>query len=294
MDAGITLFAMMERGFDTLRAIESECSSAIATVVSARDSHVTHDFFDEIAEYCHERGIAFRERREHLTTTTNYALAVSWRWLITPTPAGLIVLHDSLLPRYRGFGPLVTALINGEPEIGVTAVWASERYDAGDIIAQASTAITYPLPIQQAIRLTSVMYQQLALSIVRALAEGSPLPRVPQDDAEATYCLWRDDDDYHIDWALSAEAIRRFVDAVGPPYLGAATKCGQVHARVRAAEVRRGDLHIENRTPGKVFAIEDGCPVVVCGTGLLKIIDLIDDNTRASLLPLTHLRVRFH
>jgi methionyl-tRNA formyltransferase len=293
MDRGITLFAMMERGFDTLRAIESEFSSAITTVVSARDTHVTHDFFDEIAEFCDRRGIVFHERREHLATTTKYSLAVSWRWLIEPAPSGLIVLHDSLLPRYRGFGPLVTALINGESEIGVTAVWASERYDAGDIIAQASTSISYPLRIQQAIELTSVLYQQLALSIVRALANGLPLPRLPQDEAAATYSLWRDDHDYHIDWTRSAEEIRRFVDAVGPPYLGASVRCGQVYARVRAVETRK-DVRIENRTPGKVIAIEEGAPVVVCGTGLLKVLDLVEGNTSASLLPLAHFRVRFH
>jgi methionyl-tRNA formyltransferase len=293
MDAGITLFAMMERGFDTLRAIESEFPSAVTTVVSARDAHVIDDFFDEIAEFCHARRIRFRERREHPATTTKYSLAVSWRWVIAPVPAGLIVLHDSLLPRYRGFGPLVTALINGESEVGVTAVWASEQYDAGDIVAQASAPIVYPFRIQQAIALTSVLYQQLALTIVRAISDGSPLPRLPQDETEATYSLWRDDDDYSIDWTRSAEEIRRFVDAVGPPYLGASTKCGRAFARVRAAEARK-DLRMENRMPGKVFAIDEGCPLVVCGTGLLKVLELVDATTGASLLPLTRLRVRFH
>jgi methionyl-tRNA formyltransferase len=293
MDTGITLFAMMERGFDTLRAIESECSSALTAVVSARDSHVRHDFFDEIAAFCHARGIAFCERREQLATTTTYSLAVSWRWLIVPAPQGLIVLHDSLLPRHRGFGPLVTALINGESEIGVTAVWASEQYDAGDIIAQAAISITYPLRIQQAIELTSGLYQQLAVKIVRAISNGSPLPRLPQNEADATYSLWRDDDDYSIDWTRSAEEIRRFVDAVGPPYLGASTRCGHAFARVRAVEVRK-DVRIENRTPGKVIAIEEGCPLVVCGTGLVKVLELVDATTNASLLPLAQFRVRFH
>lgn len=286
------MFAMMERGFDTLRAIHAAFPSAVATVVSARDSHVTYDFFDDIASFCREHGIEFRERKEHGATTTRYAIAVSWRWLIAVDPAELIVLHDSLLPRYRGFAPLVTALINGEPTIGVTALWASQQYDAGDIIAQASTPIAYPLRIQEAIRLTSVLYQQLALPIVQAIADGSPLPRLQQRDTDATYSLWRDDDDYHIDWTRSAEDIRRFVDAVGAPYLGAATMCQGSHARVLEAEVR-SDLRIENRTPGKVIAIDDGKPVVVCGTGLLKILDLVEDTSRLSLLPLATFRVRF-
>jgi methionyl-tRNA formyltransferase len=291
-DNAITLFAMMERGFDTLRAIQAACPSLVTTVVSARDSHVTYDYFDEIASFCREHRIDFRERSEHAATTTRYAIAISWRWLIAADRSELIVLHDSLLPRYRGFGPLVTALINGEPTIGVTALWASQHYDAGDIIAQASTPVTYPLRIQQAIRLTSALYQQLSVGIVRAIADGSPLPRLPQRDTDATYSLWRDDDDYQIDWTRSAEDIRRFVDAVGAPYLGAATMCKGACARVLDAEVRT-DLRIENRTPGKVIAIDDGKPVVVCGTGLLKILDLVDDASRVSLLPLANFRVRF-
>jgi methionyl-tRNA formyltransferase len=292
MHRQITMFAMMERGLDTLRALESEYPSTVATVVSARDTHVRRDYFDDIASFCRDHDIDFHERKQHTETTTPYAMAVSWRWLITPKPAGLIVLHDSLLPRYRGFSPLVTALIKGDSRIGVTAVWASERYDAGEIIAQTSTAVTYPLRIQQAIESTSLLYQQIALSIVRSLAGGRPLPGIPQDDAAATYSLWRDDDDYQIDWTRSAEEIRRFVDAVGTPYLGAATRYKATRARVLDVELRK-DLSIENRTPGKVIAIEQGRPIVVCGTGLLKINDLVEDHSRAPLLPLANFRVRF-
>ena len=118
------------------------------------------------------------------------------------------------------------------------------------------------------------------------------MPRVAQDETLATYSLWRDDQDYDIDWTRSAEEIRRFVDAVGTPYLGAATRLKQVRARVLDADVGE-DVRIENRTPGKVFAVEDGKPIVVCGTGLLKVVDLVDDDSRVSLLPLSSLRVRF-
>jgi len=104
--------------------------------------------------------------------------------------------------------------------------------------------------------------------------------------------LWRDDQDYQIDWTRPADEIRRFIDAVGSPYLGAATRLKDVRARILEADVVE-DARIENRTPGKVFAIEDSKPIVVCGTGLLRVIDLVDDKSRVSLLPLSSLRVRF-
>ena len=292
MAGEITLFAMMQRGFDTLRALVSEFQGAIGAVVSARDTHVTNDFFDDIAAFCSDHRIPFRERTQHLETTTKYAIAIAWRWLIDPGPAQLIVLHDSLLPRYRGFGPLVSALINGDRALGVTALWGSDRYDAGDIIEQASTAISYPIRIQQAIGLTSGLYQRVAVNVVRCLLEGRSIPRIAQDETQATYSLWRDDHDYQIDWTQPAFEIRRFIDAVGAPYLGAATRLKHVRARILEADVAE-DARIENRTPGKVFAIDDSKPIVVCGTGLLKVIDLVDDESRVSLLPLSSLRVRF-
>ena len=46
----------------------------------------------------------------------------------------MIIFHDSLLPKYRGFAPLVNSLINQEKEIGVTAIKASQNYDEGDTV----------------------------------------------------------------------------------------------------------------------------------------------------------------
>ena len=50
---------------------------------------------------------------------------------------------------------------------------------------------------------------------------------------------------------------------------------------------------IENREPGKVIFIENSNPVVVCGHGLLRITELLDDETGYPLLPLSSFRTRF-
>ena len=88
----------------------------------------------------------------------DYQLAIGWRWLISGTE-NLIVLHDSLLPKYRGFAPLVNSLINGEQEIGVTAIWAGPEFDAGEIIFQEKAGICYPIKIQEAIEIVSGLYR---------------------------------------------------------------------------------------------------------------------------------------
>ena len=108
--------------------------------------------------------------------------------------AGLIVLHDSLLPKYRGFAPLPTALINAEPYVGVTALFAKEKsdeYDRGDILGQRKLAVTYPARIQTVISAISGAYADLVIDIWRRIHAGVKLTGTPQNEAEATYSLWR-------------------------------------------------------------------------------------------------------
>lgn len=204
----------------------------------------------------------------------------------------MIVLHDSLLPRYRGFNPLVTALQNGDTTIGVTAVFAGREYDRGEIIGQSSSTIAYPIRIRDAISAVIPNYLELAIRVARSLAEGGALHATPQNDATASYSLWRDEEDYAIEWSASGDYIKRFVDSVGYPYKGALAIMDGAAIRVLDAETVE-DVAIENRTPGKVIFVRDGMPVVVCGKGLLMIKEAVDDATRKSVLPLSRFRVRF-
>ena len=85
--------------------------------------------------------------------------------------------------------------------------------------------------------------------------------------------------------------IRRFVDALGWPYQGASTLLnGQLH-RMLAAEPKP-DVRIENRMPGKVLFVRAGQPVVVCGTGLLRLTAL-RTSAGGEALPLARFRSRF-
>lgn len=288
----VTLFLMTQKGYAVLDALSREFPHLIASVVSSRDPNVRKDYYDEMRALCAERGLPFHDRSEGLPTFSTYAMSISWRWMLDLVSTRLIVFHDSLLPRYRGFNPLVTALINGDEEIGVTALFAAGEYDRGDILAQSSTRISYPIKIQQAIELVAHNYVELALAIARRILEGETLQGTPQVDAQATYSLWRDEEDYRIDWTRSADQIRRFVDAVGYPYKGASTLVNGHLARVLDVEVLP-DVRIENRVPGKVIFMRERKPVVVCGSGLLRIDTLVDDADGRSLLPLAKFRTRF-
>lgn len=288
----VKLFLMGYKGFFVLEnLVEAGRSHAIAAVVAARDSAVEKDYFEEIRELATRNKIPFFTRTEqHQQIAGVFSIAISWRWIIKDD--NLIVLHDSLLPRYRGFAPVVSCLVNGEKEIGATALFASEEYDRGDIIFQSAVPVEYPIKIQEAIEKLSMVYWQLVDQLVSTLVANEPLPRKQQDETLASYSLWRDDQDYRIDWSKPAQEIKRFIDAVGFPYKGAAATVNGDPVRIKDA-IALEDVKIENRTAGKIIFMNEGCPVIVCGSGLLRITDMCMEDGKPAL-PLTKFRSRFY
>jgi methionyl-tRNA formyltransferase len=288
----MVLFAMNEKGLAVLRALLSAGhAGAIAAVVVQDDPAVGQDYSEEIASTARAAGVLTIGRAEPIPPHA-FSVAVGWRYMLR-NEAKLIVFHDSVLPRYRGFAPLVNALINGETEIGVTALWGEERYDSGAIIDQASVAVSYPLTIQQAIDTVVPLYERLVVDIVQKLVAGEQLAALEQDDRQATYSIWRDEDDYRIDWTEDAASVARFIDAVGAPYKGAFSHAGGQKLRILRAEVVEDELTFELRHPGKVYSISNGAPAVICGEGLVRLISVVDAQTGESVLPWTRLRTRF-
>ncbi len=88
-----------------------------------------------------------------------------------------------------------------------------------------------------------------------------------QQEDQASYSLWRDDEDYAIDWSWDAARVRRHVDATGFPYKGAYAMLNGRKARITVVEEMKA-VSIENKTPGKVIFMNDKYPVVVTGNGL--------------------------
>jgi methionyl-tRNA formyltransferase len=290
MTAGFYL--MNFKGFHVLKAlISSFDASFIEGVVTSRDPNTKDDYSDQIISTCKNAGINVFLRREPHELHSSFLFAIGWRWLIsTSEDQKLIVLHDSILPKNRGFNPLVTNLINGDKEIGVTAFLSSPKYDCGPIIGQKMFSISYPLKIKQAIEIVSKGYVSLVCDISTDIRNNRQLTEVIQDESKATYSLWRDEKDYRVDWNKSAEEIMRFVNAVGFPYQGASSEVDGKLIRIVEVETLE-DIIIENRVSGKVIFMENGKPVVVCGKGLIKINQMHDD--KGENYQLKKSRIRF-
>ena len=124
-------------------------------------------------------------------------------------------LHASLLPRWRGAAPIQATIAAGDCETGITAMYMDEGLDTGDILLQRSVEI---LPNDTGGSLHDRLAQiapEALLESLRLVAAGNA-PRIPQDNAHATYAPKLKREHGLIDWSESAEAIERKIRAYNP------------------------------------------------------------------------------
>jgi methionyl-tRNA formyltransferase len=144
-------------------------------------------------------------------------------------------LHASLLPRWRGAAPIQAAIAAGDCETGITAMYMDEGLDTGDILLQRKIEI---LPNDTGGSLHDRLAQiapEALIESLRLLAAGNA-PRVPQDNARATYAPKLKREDGEIDWSESAEAIEQKIRAYNP-WPGAFMKVGDQNLKVFSASV---------------------------------------------------------
>lgn len=290
MNKNLAFYLMNEKGFYVLKQfIEQFSAKSISYIVCNKDKNLKKDYFIEIKSLCEMHKILFFNRNDDLIPNekyfAGYKLAIGWRWLIQ-NDKNLIVFHDSLLPKYRGFAPMVNILINKDDNGGVTALFANSSYDTGDIIMQKTMDINYPLKISEAIKQLKPLYFELVRDIYNLILKDKQLPTQKQNEQEATYSLWLDDKDYFIDWKnWSAKKIKCFVDAVGFPYDNAKAYLNSKVVKFINVDIVE-DVRIEHRERhiGKVIFIKDGYPVVICEKGLISLIDIQDKDNNKLLI----------
>jgi methionyl-tRNA formyltransferase len=146
-------------------------------------------------------------------------LAAYGRFIRKPTleyfPHGILGIHPSLLPKYRGAAPAAWALLNQEQETGMTIYQLDEGMDSGDILLQERTPIT---AADNGETLTQRLAELGARMIVQALdrVQAGQAERIPQDHRQATYAPKLDKAQAPIDWNQPAEVIHARVRALQP------------------------------------------------------------------------------
>jgi methionyl-tRNA formyltransferase len=128
--------------------------------------------------------------------------------------SGVINVHSSLLPRYRGPAPVLWAIRNGDAEIGLTVHRMDEQFDTGPILAQRGG-----IPLEEDVtpqRLWPLIRPVLGEVLTVALDQvANEAPGVPQDDAGASYAGFMEPEFSVVDWSRTAVQVHNQVRMFG-------------------------------------------------------------------------------
>ncbi len=214
-----------------------------------------------------------REQRADAMVVVGYGQIIPQN-VIDLAPLGIINVHGSLLPKYRGAGPIQWAILNGETRTGVTTMRIDAGLDTGDMLLKAETAIGPEETAPELGARLAAMGAELLLETLAGLQDGSIVPE-KQDAALATYAPMLKKEDGRIDWARAAQKIHNQVRGLQPSPGGYTAFRGQtLHVRKsRVAEVRsEAEVRLEASKPGTVLSVRP--LVVACGEGALELLEV--------------------
>ncbi len=191
--------------------------------------------------------------------------------ILTLPQYSCINVHASLLPKYRGAGPIQWAIANGEAETGITIMQISEQMDAGDILLQKVIPIA-PTDTGGSLHDKLARLGAEALREAVGLLKEGQLTARPQNEAEVTSAPLITKEDGRIDWGLAADTIERRVRAFNP-WPSAYTMLNGKLLKIFAAQVEQLP-HFSHTVPGTVVEVTPVSLSVATGKGILTLLEV--------------------
>lgn len=189
---------------------------------------------------------------------------------------GMINIHASLLPKYRGAAPVHRAVINGDRETGVTIMRVVTELDAGPMLATVRVPIGPDDRTPDLERTLAQAGADLVVRVVDQLSEGTAV-EIPQDHAAATYASKIERHEGTLDWSLPAERIHNLVRGLQPWPLVSVSLDGQRILLHRTAVTDERSL----AEPGRIVTASNGVLAVATADGrVLQILELQPEGKR--------------
>jgi methionyl-tRNA formyltransferase len=194
---------------------------------------------------------------------------------------GLVNVHASLLPLWRGASPIHRAVMAGDEETGVSIMRVVLALDAGGVFAQARRPIGADETSEDVERDLAERGARLILPVIDALEAGAAV-EVPQDENLVTHAPRLTRDDGLIAWSATASTIHNQVRGLHP-WPHAATS----FEGARVIVLRTSVAAVPSASPGdanagEVLAIDDAAIVVRAGDGQsIRLLQLQAEGRRA-------------
>lgn len=206
-------------------------------------------------------GVAqLRELRPDLVVVAAYGQILSREVIETPAQ-GMVNVHASLLPKYRGAAPVAYAILKGETQTGVTIIKVTPGLDSGDMLLQEAIDIHPDDTTGTLEARLATLGAKLAVETVRKYQAGGPVEGVKQDPALVTRAPKIKKEFGLIDWTKPAPQIANHVRAM-QPWPTAYTflhRPGKEPMRVIVNEIAEFPVRVDpGFQPGQVFADRTG------------------------------------
>jgi methionyl-tRNA formyltransferase len=193
-------------------------------------------------------------------------------------PRGIVNVHGSLLPRYRGAAPVQWAIARGETETGVTTMLMDEGLDTGPILLQSRMPISEADTGGTLEEKLSVAGAALLLETLSLLERGALTPK-PQDDSRATLAPRLKKEDALVDWNRPAQEIHCRVRAFDPWPVAFVNLDG---APLRIWKTRVEGT-IEEAKAGRILRVEGEELAVSCGGRTVLVVQEVQPAGKARM-----------
>ena len=188
---------------------------------------------------------------------------------------GMINVHASLLPRYRGAAPVHRAVIAGERSTGVTIMRVVKALDAGPMLAEAHRAIGADETSDQIERDLARIGSRLLVAVVDQIARGHTQEQA-QDDTAATYAHRLTRDEGAIDWHWPALRVHNVIRGLHPWPHAFSFLHGKRFILRRSAVDAPGPAG----PPGTILEADGDRLIVITGEGHLRIVEIQAEGKR--------------
>lgn len=221
--------------------------------------------FDKISK---EGEAVLKDLNADIFVTAAYGQILSKNILQIPK-YGIVNVHASLLPAYRGSSPVQWAIINGEKETGVTIMQTAEGLDTGDILLTKKIGIDEFDTTKTLMDKLAELGAEAIVEYLDLLQSGKEITPIKQDEDKATYYPMLKKNDGKIDWTKSATEIFNLMRGTDP-WPGTFAEYNGKKIKLYAAE----KISEMSGKAGTVLQADKKGFIVACGEGALSLIEL--------------------
>lgn len=177
---------------------------------------------------------------------------------------GCINIHASLLPKYRGSAPYQWAVLNGEKETGVTAMYLCREMDAGDMIDRVKTPIGENETAGELLDRLAVLGAELLSKTLTRFTQGK-VPAQKQEESQVSFAPMLEKTMCPIDWSKTAQQVHDHVRGL-QPWPVATMELNGIPFKVHETRIVPG-----SGVPGAVLGLTKTGLVIACGEGAVEV-----------------------